>query len=291
MGHTAEKGYIHTIGCTRFARLLLGGAVLLLLAGLVGCSVPFGAPASNGSGSSSGGAGNAGAPPLESGSDLESALVSYWAFEDGAGTTASDTGGSGNGGTVFGGATWTSGRRGGALNFDGVDDYVSIPHADSVNFGGAGADSYAVAMWFYPESLSGYHHVISKLGTEDEDAANGPSPFELFTGGESASFYVKDGSGAGADANFSVGGVSVSLEAWQHVVLVRDGEALSIYIDGTHAATATATGIGETTANTEPITIGQRGDDDIFFDGSIDEVAVFSRALTGPEVSQLYGSY
>jgi sialidase-1 len=72
---------------------------------------------------------------------------------------------------------------------------------------------------------------------------------------------------------------------------VRDGEALSIYIDGTHAATATATGIGETTANTESITIGQRGDDDIFFDGSIDEVAVFSRALTGLEVSQLYASY
>lgn len=291
MGHMSNDVRIGTIGRTRLGRLLLGGTALLFLAGLVGCSVPFGAPESDRSGSNSGEPANAGAPPIASGSDLESALVSYWAFEDGAGTAVSDTGGSGNGGTVFGGATWTAGRRGGALNFDGVDDYVSIPHADSVNFGGAGADSYAVAMWFYPESLSGYHHVISKLGTEDEDAANGPSPFELFTGGASASFYVKDGTGTGADANFSVGGVSVSGDAWQHVVLVREGQELSIYKDGTLATSATATGIGDTTANTEPITIGQRGDDDIFFDGSIDEVAVFSRALTAAEVSELYGSY
>lgn len=290
MVHTADKVRIDTIGCTRFGRLLLGGAVLLLLAGLIGCSVPFGASASSGSGSSSGGAGNAGAPPLESGSDLESALVSYWAFEDGAGTMASDTADGGQDATTVGDPELVPGLRGDALLFDGVDDYVRIPHSASVNFGGPGLESYSVSVWIKPRDLSGFQHVISKLGDEDTDGVAGPSPFELFTGGTNAIFYVKDGTGGGDDASFTPGNVSVSADTWQHVVLVRDGAELEVYKDGALAASLSS-GIDSSTANTEPITIGQRGDDDIFFDGSIDEVAVFSRALSADEVADLYGAY
>ena len=53
-------------------------------------------------------------------------LVGYWNFDEGTGTTAADSSGSGNNGTLVNGSTWTAGKVGnGALQFDGVDDSVN----------------------------------------------------------------------------------------------------------------------------------------------------------------------
>src|SRR2546423_591320 len=57
--------------------------------------------------------------------------VAYWKFDEGSGTTAADSSGFANAGTVNG-PTWTSGEIGGALNFDGVNDYVSVPDASNL---------------------------------------------------------------------------------------------------------------------------------------------------------------
>src|SRR3989338_1965645 len=56
-----------------------------------------------------------------------SGLVGYWTFDEGAGTTANDSSGNNNTGTLTNGPTWTTGKIGQALNFDGSDDYVKIP--------------------------------------------------------------------------------------------------------------------------------------------------------------------
>ena len=52
-------------------------------------------------------------------------LISYWTFDEGVGNVAGDWAGA-NHGTVHG-ATWTTGKVGGALSFDGGDDYVEVP--------------------------------------------------------------------------------------------------------------------------------------------------------------------
>jgi hypothetical protein len=62
-----------------------------------------------------------------------SGMVSYWKFDKGAGSTAFDSVGT-NHGTIYG-ATWTTGIVDGALNFDGSDDYVNIPHKQKLGWG------------------------------------------------------------------------------------------------------------------------------------------------------------
>jgi len=55
-----------------------------------------------------------------------SGMVSYWNFDETSGTVASDSVGTNNG-TLVNGPVWTTGKVGGALQFNGVDDHVSIP--------------------------------------------------------------------------------------------------------------------------------------------------------------------
>jgi hypothetical protein len=54
-------------------------------------------------------------------------LVAHWNFDDGTGSTAQDSSGNGNHGTLFGNPQWTTGHLGGALDFDGNGDYVDLP--------------------------------------------------------------------------------------------------------------------------------------------------------------------
>jgi len=68
----------------------------------------------------------------------------YYAFDEGAGSTATDSSGNGRNGTING-ATWTTGKFGGALNFNGTSNYVSTP---SLNY-----DEISVSAWFYRNSV------------------------------------------------------------------------------------------------------------------------------------------
>ncbi len=70
-------------------------------------------------------------------------LVTYWTFDEGSGTTANDSSGSGNKGTLFNNPTWTTGKINGALSFNGVNNYVSTP---ALNL--AATRAVTVALWF-----------------------------------------------------------------------------------------------------------------------------------------------
>jgi len=56
--------------------------------------------------------------------------ISHWKFDEGEGDIAYDSVGS-NHGTIYG-ATWTTGQINGALDFDGVDDYVNLENSSSI---------------------------------------------------------------------------------------------------------------------------------------------------------------
>jgi len=71
-------------------------------------------------------------------------LLAYYIFYEGSGTTVMDSSGNNRNGTITG-ATWTTGKIGGALSFNGTSNYVSIP---SLNY-----DEISVSAWFYRNSV------------------------------------------------------------------------------------------------------------------------------------------
>src|SRR3989338_1050752 len=70
-------------------------------------------------------------------------LVGYWSMNENSGTVASDFSGNGNRGILTNGPTWVDGKRGKALNFDGVDDYVNAGSAGNFER----TNSFTVSLW------------------------------------------------------------------------------------------------------------------------------------------------
>ncbi len=72
-------------------------------------------------------------------------MISYWKFDEGAGINARDSAGN-NDGILKEGPVWTSGKIGGALEFDGADDYVEVPDSSSLN----PTEEITVMAWINP---------------------------------------------------------------------------------------------------------------------------------------------
>src|SRR5262245_14064694 len=81
---------------------------------------------------------------------LENGLVGYWSLNEGTGTAAMDSSGNGNTGTLINGLVWVSGKSGTALSLDGANDYVEVPHAQSINLSAA----LTVSVWINNDTLT-----------------------------------------------------------------------------------------------------------------------------------------
>lgn len=200
-------------------------------------------------------------------------LVAYWAFDEGTGVIAYDSVG-GNDGTFIGDPCWTSGRIDGALEFDGVDDYISCGTGPAIT----GTGPFAVSAWVKTNVVKG-HGIVTQRSASSAGGSYGVS---IFRDGR-VQFYVY-----GGDIGFIFrSNVTVNDGLWHHVAAVRinstDGE---IYVDGS----LSATGSGPARSlNKVPVWIGGPGfTGPHHFGGSIDDVMIFNRALSAEEVEQLY---
>jgi hypothetical protein len=211
-------------------------------------------------------------------------LIGYWKFEEGSGNVVLDSSDNGNNGTIYG-ATWVIGKIDGALNFDGTDDYVSIP-----SFTLPSLTSLTVAAWINsPLSQIGY---IFYNGENGEFVLhNGERPFDGSVSGRYpnlASFSVKL-----QDASiWDVYSTTLTPNTWHHVVGVwTKGVSLRIYVDGVLAGENDIIpneylfnpGLGYIA------TVGRYYiPEPDYFQGSIDEIRIYNRALTNGEIETLY---
>ena len=88
---------------------------------------------------------------------IDSGLVGYWSFDEGNGTVAYDSSGSGNNGTIQG-ASWTEGVLGSALYFDGTDDYVEVAHDDRQDPG----EELSLAAWVKLDDANNDQKIIGR---------------------------------------------------------------------------------------------------------------------------------
>jgi hypothetical protein len=210
---------------------------------------------------------------------VEPNLVSHWKFDEGSGTIAYDSAGS-NDGTIYG-AQWTAGQIDGALDFDGVDDYVDVgdPPDGSLDFGTS--TDFSISLWF---NTSG-----PKVGFFVCKRAKGYyAGYDFYIESDGKVFArIADGSSI-SDARTTEG---FNDGLWHHAVAVydRDGQ-ITIYVDNVSKATSVSiAGMGNID-NSQPFTIGDRNDPGwhAYFDGSIDDVRIYDRALSAGEVEELY---
>ncbi|MFW0837853.1 MAG: DUF2341 domain-containing protein [Candidatus Komeilibacteria bacterium] len=199
--------------------------------------------------------------------------VGYWNFNEGFGTTAYDSTGYGNDGTISG-ATWVqNGKSGRALSFNGSSDYI-ITNND---IGISGTDERTVSLWVKTTSANvTTNSIIFGMGTA---AAN--NLFAMRTDSTTDTWRFTDASVA-RETNVSTTG------QWQHIVTILDSsQQLSVYIDGIITDVNNIDLSSQDTTNA-PFYIGSSVNNTLYFDGLIDEVRIYDRALSANEVKQLY---
>jgi len=208
---------------------------------------------------------------------VPSPLVAHWTLDDGEGTIAVDSSGYGLDGILMGDPQWAAGIIGGALDFDGVDDYVDCGTSEALN---NLSDAMTVSAWVNIRSVTTtWMGIVMKGETAWRLGVNGDTTgiHWGFTGGD-----------RGWQAANSV--TELPLDEWHHIAGTYDKSVgATVYVDGV-AETVNPDPDGVRT-NEMPLLLGENPEAlGRLFDGILDDVRIYDRALSAEEISQLSGN-
>lgn len=214
--------------------------------------------------------------------------VAWWRFEETSGSTVADEVGS-NDGTVFGANLDVSGApgTGSAASFDGVDDYVNIPDASALRLTG----SITLEAWVYrPSAATGFRTVFAKGRTTSVTSLQTNYSLRV-TSNRQLSFRYDVGS---TDHDYRTGNDAVPVDEWAHVAFTftyGTGSSAKPYVNGTEVSASWVSGSGGSTPNTnsEPLLLGVYHDQN-FWSGRIDEVALYTTALSAARIEAHYNA-
>ena len=208
-------------------------------------------------------------------------LVAYWTFDEGSGDTAHDSTGTNNG-TLLNGPVWTTGIVNGALEFDGNNDYVDVGYLGEF-------PTWTISLWADSDTQGTYHTFIS----QDQTSWNDDILFGICPQGSSWStrdkiaviFHRADYTEYVVEDN-----EDVQTGQWYNAIVTYDGSTMILYVNGIQKDSVVATDL---VISDQRWTIGRNPHDNYpsafrQFDGTIDEVMIFDRALSPQEIEELY---
>jgi hypothetical protein len=211
-------------------------------------------------------------------------IVGIWLLDDGIGAAAKDSSDSGNDGEIFG-AEWIDGKFGEALQFDGVDDHVDMLDVNNIP---TESDPRSITVWFYTEVSGGtYKNNISSIVQQAEDS-NGAGKFFCVaprfypdTGTETIGLWGNSRNVLGADGE-------IELDRWNFAAVTYDGTTTKVYINGEERMSGTPA-LNTNGAHKSNFYIARRNDSgwNGVFNGIVDEVGLFKRALTAGEIKDI----
>jgi hypothetical protein len=205
-------------------------------------------------------------------------------FDEGSGTTAADSSGNGNTGYLEG-ATWTpSGRAGSALSFNGVNGYLSIPDSTSLDFD---KSQGTIEMWIKPTNPSDGEYQI--LMIDDQGSYDWTMEFNIQGDGDLFFYpWVDDGSWS----NYNLVTNPLQAGEWNHVAVTWQYSTREVktYVNGTEHVYAieNVPAYWTSLAQTSDWHIGGSPVKGEYFQGTIDGLKVYDRALSSTEIQQNY---
>jgi uncharacterized protein (TIGR03437 family) len=200
-------------------------------------------------------------PPL-------SALISAYSFNEGTGTTVADASGNGLNGTIQN-ATWTSsGKFGNALLFNGSNALVTIPDSPSLHV----ITTMTLEAWVKPSKVNNAWRDVIYKGN-DNYYLEGMSP--------NGSAPAVGGTFGSANTNL-FSDKALVVNTWAHLAATYDGTTLRLYVNGVQVSSKALT--GSLVSSSNPLQIGGDSIYGQYFAGTIDEVRIYSRALSQAEI-------
>ena len=214
-------------------------------------------------------------------STLLDSLVSCWEFEETSGTVAEDIHGDNNG-TTNDATILQTGKISKAYLYNGSDSYIEVDNSTSLNLGG---DKLTLSAWVKLNTVSGYRMIASKPYASTSHASPWFS-YTLHANGNKLRMVIS----TNVSSNQSINSVNtLTTGMWYHVVGVYDGSEMKLYINGIKDS-ATKSITGNLNQYNTPLRIGTNGGFSEDFDGLIDQIGIWNRALTDQEITELYNS-
>jgi hypothetical protein len=209
-------------------------------------------------------------------------MVSWWSGDE----NADDIQNENNGTFMYDASAGAAGKVNGAFSFDGVNDYVEIPDSDSLDTG----TQFTVDAWFNTDDVDKVDpgtgsktQTIVMYGFDPADGKNNP-------------LHIRDGKlflairGYGPGFEDLVGITSVNSNTWYHAAVTYDGTTAKIYLNGALEDSKVSSMNMNTNSRVtigryqNPLNLGTY----FHFDGLIDEVEIFNRALSFAEIRTIY---
>ncbi len=216
-----------------------------------------------------------GITPPNSCDSLAQGLIAHYPFDE----TADDQSGNGHHGSIVNNAFYSTGKIEGAINFDGIDDFVSVDDHEDFTLGN---QPFTIALWVNFNELDNFSSFIA------HDEGSGEFNKWIFAHENgNLSFHIN-----GPAPDYPNDGIypirqawTPDLNAWYHLALTKNGNEYNAFVNGNLYASGTETSVPPNPST--PLTIGW-SENDFFLNGSLDDLRFYSRALTPEEIFALY---
>ena len=221
-------------------------------------------------------AGMATSVPRALSADLLEDAVGIWLLDEKDGTTVHDSSENENHGEMQGGkGKWVKGQFGNALELNGTGEFVEVPDSDSLDL----EEQVTMICWFnWAGSGDGWQTFFSKgpMGGLDENYA-----LFINTGGRHTHFCTNAGGRNCLNSPVN----AFEPNEWHHTAATYDGERKITYLDGKEVQNDPLS--GKLVTNDDYLGIGFRQGSSHYWKGMLDDMAVFSRALSADEVKDI----
>ncbi len=198
--------------------------------------------------------------------NTDPSLVGFWNLNEGTGTVAADSSPGQNHGTFNGNPQWVEGWLGGAVLFDGSDDYIDTGWTENLA-------TWTVSAWVTSPAAPAGNSPSGPVHRENNYQINWDHSDTVYQGA------IAVNAGGWNAAKYG----PVDADTWYFVVGTYDGEELKAYRNG-ELITTNSTPSGAPSADGNSLKFGRHASAAQYFNGTVDDVRVYNRALTPSEI-------